>query len=180
MGSEYLNNGTFTEIIEQFQGCKRAKSRYEFILEDLRSAQNGKDVVRKNMLDAYEREYAACCSQYSQCQEKLISAFHLLAQNIANYTRYHGVDVDDAIQEGVLICMEKVDLFDRRKGKAFNFMTTCIHHHLKQQWRSARNYTELKKKYHNHIQGTAGNTIIRNGKEKFARNHHEPSDWESA
>ena len=40
--------------------------------------------------------------------------------------------------------MEK---FDPTKGKAFNYMTTCILNHFRQLWRTAKNYNELKKKY---------------------------------
>jgi DNA-directed RNA polymerase specialized sigma subunit len=74
--------------------------------------------------------------------------------------------VDDAIQEGVLICFEKIDRFDPRKGKAFNYMTTCILNHYRQLYRSARNYNELKKKYMVYLSDKFDCVIMRNGKER--------------
>ena len=51
-----------------------------------------------------------------------------------------------------MICFEKVDRFDPSKGKAFNYMTTCILNHFKQLYRSARNYNDLKRRYSDFVQ----------------------------
>ena len=50
------------------------------------------------------------------------------------------------------IGFESAEKFDPQKGKAFNYMTTCILNHFRQLWRSARNYQELKKRYNDIIQ----------------------------
>ena len=84
-------------------------------------------------------------------QVDLTIAFYLLSENIVRYRKFNLIDADDAIQEGVMICFEKVDRFDPSKGKAFNYMTTCIINHFRQLYRTARNYNELKKKYQDHL-----------------------------
>jgi hypothetical protein len=71
----------------------------------------------------------------------------------------------------VMICFEKIDRFDPRKGKAFNYMTTCILNHFRQLYRTARNYNELKKKYLKHLQIVVSRTIVKNGKEITQWNH---------
>ena len=63
------------------------------------------------------------------------------------------------------ICFEKINRFDPRKGKAFNYMTTCILNHFRQLYRSARNYNELKKRYHSFLSDKFETIVIRNGKE---------------
>jgi DNA-directed RNA polymerase specialized sigma subunit len=96
-----------------------------------------------------------------------------LSENIANYAKFSGIDIDDAIQEGVLICFEKINRFDPRKGKAFNYMTTCILNHFRQLYRSARNYNELKKRYQNFLSDKFETMIIRNGREMtFTEKHY--------
>jgi DNA-directed RNA polymerase specialized sigma subunit len=88
---------------------------------------------------------------YEDTQKDLAKAFYTLSENIVRYAKFNLIDPDDSVQEGVLICFEKLDRFDPRFGKAFNYMTTCILNHFKQLYRSARNYTELKKKYQEHV-----------------------------
>ena len=46
-------------------------------------------------------------------------------------------------------------------------MTTCILNHFRQLYRSARNYNELKKKYHDFQQFKVSRMIFANGKEKM-------------
>ena len=99
-----------------------------------------------------------------QSQDDLAAAFYTLSQNIVKYAKFQHIDDDDAIQEGVVICFEKIDHFDPNKGKAFNYMTTCILNHFRQLYRSARNYQELKKKYLTYLQNELEKVIIHNGK----------------
>jgi DNA-directed RNA polymerase specialized sigma subunit len=160
----YLNNNSFEAIISEFQNFKKQKSRHEMILADIKETYDRRvkvhgDETRLSLLDEQKAQYQATCNNYNQCQEKLARAFYLLAENITNYYRFSGIDMDDAIQEGVLICFEKVDRFNPnykgkygQKAKAFNYMTTCIINHFRQIYRSIRNYNELKKKYHDHLQ----------------------------
>jgi len=178
MASEYLNNKTFENVIQSFQTFKRQKSKYELILEDLeethqRRKAKYKDDTKKEILSKKQAEYEDTCANFKECQEQLAHAFYILSENIANYAKFSGIDIDDAIQEGVLICFEKVDRFNPnyvgkngQKAKAFNYMTTCILNHYRQLYRSARNYHELKKKYHNFLQDKLESIFFRNGKER--------------
>jgi DNA-directed RNA polymerase specialized sigma subunit len=174
MASEYLNNRTFEAIIQSFQYYKRQKSKYEFIIADLqetckRREEKYKDNEKKDSLVESEKSYKDAVFNYKGFQEQLAYAFYVLSENIANYAKFNGIDIDDAIQEGVLICFEKIDRFDPRKGKAFNYMTTCILNHFRQLYRSARNYNELKKRYHGFLQERLESMIIRNGKDRYGK-----------
>lgn len=176
--ADYLNNKSFESIIESFQFYKREKSRYDFILSDLKETHERRlkkyeDNTRLAIVEDYEKNYNESCQNYKQFQEQLAYAFYILSENIANYARCSGIDVDDAIQEGVVICFEKIDRFNPnyrgkngQKAKAFNYMTTCILNHFRQLYRTARNYNELKKRYHGHLQDKLESIIIRNGKER--------------
>ncbi len=128
------------------------------------------DDSKKDRLDTTAVKHNEACVSYKDCQNQLAYAFYILSENIANYAKFSGIDVDDAIQEGVLICFEKIDRFDPRKGKAFNYMTTCILNHYRQLYRSARNYNELKKKYMIFLSDKFDSVILRNGKERSQNN----------
>ncbi len=171
MANEYLNNRTFESIIQMFQNYKKQKIQYELIISDLVETNSRRvtkygDNVKLTRLDENRKVHQEICDNFHEFQRQLASAFYVLAENIANYAKFNGIDIDDAIQEGVLICFEKIDRFDPRKGKAFNYMTTCILNHLRQQYRSARNYNELKRRYHGHLQEKFESIIFRNGKER--------------
>ena len=94
-----------------------------------------------------ESTYGVVSINYVEMQRQLAMAFYTLSENIVRYAKFNLIDQDDAIQEGVMICFEKIDRFDPQKGKAFNYMTTCILNHFRQMYRTARNYNELKKRY---------------------------------
>lgn len=152
MSNHYIHNKTFELVIDAFQSSKRKKVRQELMLQDLKETHERrltkhKEDKKDGLLVQKETEYAEICELYKVHQEKLAFDFYRLSENLANYTRYEGIDIDDAIQEGVLICFEKVDRFDSRRGKAFNYMTTCIINHYRQIYRSVKNYNELKKRY---------------------------------
>jgi len=154
---------------------KKKKARCQLILKDLRETvkrqikqkQTNKN-INEESLRLQEEDYRNASEQFEQYQGELTQAFYVLAENISNYyiNRYSGIDVDDATQEAVLICFEKIDRFDPRKGRAFNYMTTCIINHFRQIYRSNRNYNELKKKYFNYLQDRFESVFRRNGKEK--------------
>lgn len=182
MSNEYLNNRTFESIIDKFQAFKKHKTRCELVLKDLqetheRRCKKYNDDRRQEALDVYTKTYDEVCLNYKDYQEQLAFAFYILSENIANYARFNGIDIDDAIQEGVLICFEKIDRFDPRKGKAFNYMTTCILNHYRQIYRSIRNYNELKKRYHNFLQDKFEKIFLR-GKLPTRGGVFE-SDWHS-
>lgn len=158
--AEYLNNKDFEAVIDKFQSYKRQKSRYELIIDDLEESKVRK--ISKNRsynpepLDKYVENYKFIALEFDDSQNQLANAFYKLSENIVRCFKFSNVDPDDAVQEGVFICFEKIDRFDPEKGRAFNYMTTCILNHFRQLWRSARNYNELKKKYHLFLQITSG------------------------
>ena len=169
--NEYLNNKTFELIIKEFQFYKRKKFRSEFIVNDFKETNDLRqlkynDDLKKDILLEKEESKIQTIHKYEEYQSQLAYAFYILSENIANYAKFTGIDIDDAIQEGVLICFEKIDRFDPRKGKAFNYMTTCILNHYRQLYRSARNYNELKKRYHTFLSDKFDKIVIRNGKER--------------
>jgi hypothetical protein len=181
MSSEYLNNKTFENVIQAFQFYKREKARYELVLSDYEETHQRrflkyKDSLKREQLEDTLNKYRKTCLQFNDFQDQLAYAFYLLSENIANYAKFQGIDIDDAIQEGVLICFEKVDRFNPnyrgkngQKAKAFNYMTTCILNHFRQLYRSARNYNELKKKYCTHLADKMEATILyKNGRERFS------------
>lgn len=154
MSTEYINNQSFETIITNFQKYKREKCKCEMILEDVVSSHERKknnSNYDNSRLTKYSNEHKSVVTNFKGHQEQLAFAFYTLSENIVRYAKFN-IDPDDAIQEGVLICFEKIDRFDPSKGKAFNYMTTCILNHFRQLYRSLRNYNELKKKYYNHIQ----------------------------
>ena len=155
MANEYLNNKNFEVIISEFIKIKRNKVKFETLIEDIKATEERTskrdNFVRPESWDSYEREFQFYFAEYNKLKDKLTTAFYLLSENIVRYRKFNLIDPDDAVQEGVLICFEKVDRFDPSKGKAFNYMTTCIINHFRQLYRTARNYNELKKKYQDHL-----------------------------
>ena len=150
------------------------------MLEDFEQTHNRrfvkyKDNIKKEQLDKAIGFHEDACLQFKDFQDQLAYAFYILSENIANWAKFSGIDMDDAVQEGVLICFEKIDRFDPRKGKAFNYMSTCILNHFRQLYRSARNYNELKKRYRGFLQERFDHIVIRNGKERsnYARSSIE-------
>lgn len=151
MTTEYLNNKTFEKLIIAFQDAKKKKLKYQFLIDDIRSTElrvqkRGK-FKKPDAWDGIEQVFTLVSFEYQEAQKELATVFYTLSQNIVRYAKFNLIDQDDAVQEGVLICFEKIDRFDPRKGKAFNYMTTCILNHFRQLYRTARNYNELKRKY---------------------------------
>lgn len=145
MATEYLNNKVFEESIKKFQKNKQDKQRYELMLEDL-IIQNNKELVRQLQAD-----YDIISKEFSDIKDKLAIAFYLLAENIIKYSKFTLIDAEDAVQDGVIICFERIDRFDPSKGKAFNYMTTCIINNYKQLYRTAKCFQDFKKKYQEHV-----------------------------
>lgn len=189
MANEYLNNDDFESIICSFQFYKRQKSKYELIVTDLKETHDRrkskyKDNEKRKDLRKAENKYKEVCNNLKESQEKLAYSFYILCENIAQYCYIKGLvkDLDEAIQEGVVICLEKVDRFNPnyigkngQKAKAFNYMSTCIFNHYRQMFRSFRNYNELKKRYHTYLQENFEGVFLKNGKER-ANNHRSSID----
>lgn len=164
MSSEYLNNKVFEEVIIRFQCAKKEKIKYQMFIKDMegarkRSTRNAELVEIK--LNRLNESFKEINRDYNESQEQLAIAFLLLAENIVKYAKFNLIDMYDAIQEGVMICFEKIDRFDPIKGKAFNYMTTCILNHYRQLYRTARNYNELKKKYHDFLQAQVEKVLLK-------------------
>lgn len=80
-------------------------------------------------------------------REEITLCFYLLSENIIKAFKFRLIDRDDALQEGVYTCLKQMHLFDKEKGKAFNWFTTIILNHYRQLYRYARNYNELKRRF---------------------------------
>ena len=143
MASEYLNNKNLEKTIIIFQKAKRDKKLYNFLQEDIKKRE---DKVKVELKDLVYKKNSEVLNLYESTQNNLAIAFYTLSENIVRYAKFNLIDIDDAVQEGVLVCFEKLDRFNPKIGKAFNYMTTCILNHFKQLYRSARNYNELKKR----------------------------------
>ncbi len=171
--NEYLNNKVFEKIINQFQDSKKSKVRLDILMSEISETISRKKIRKvpasndKSRLKEKESLLALASQDHDESKSKLAVAFFTLSENIVRYAKFQLIDTDDAVQEGVMICFDKIDRFDSRKGKAFNYMTTCILNHFRQLYRTARNYNELKKKYLNHIQMLEGNSSFKNGKPMF-------------
>ena len=165
MSTEYLNNKSFEIIIIKYQKAQRAKQRLNFLQKDIEMQKQ----ISKNLkcpLVVDESEIKNAELDYAEAQKILATAFYTLSQNIVRYAKFSHIDEDDAVQEGVLICFERAEKFDPAKGKAFNYMTTCILNHFRQLWRSARNYQELKKRYNELQQIRFGMDLMNRRKDK--------------
>lgn len=157
MASEYLNNKNLEKVIISFQKIKRSRNMYNYLMNNIKE-----QGVKEKEPDSWifvKNEHNKSLNDYEITQGDLATAFYTLSTNIVRYAKFNLIDPDDSVQEGVLICFEKLDRFDPRFGKAFNYMTTCILNHFKQLYRSARNYTELKKKYQDHMSRELQNEI---------------------
>lgn len=171
MSTEYLNNKDFERMIADFQESQRQQQLCLLIIEDqkgtiLRKKKRKADRRgNRKLLKEYQQRYTQAVSQHEASKGELAGAFYILSENIVRYAKFQLIDEDDALQEGVVICFEKVDRFHPDKGRAFNYMTTCILNHFRQLYRSARNYNELKKKYHDFQQTRVNRMIIKHGKE---------------
>lgn len=174
--NEYLNNKVFEKMINQFQSSKKDINRIGLISEEIKDtilrkkARKVESSANKVDLKINEESLKIAVSEHEDCKRTLASAFFTLSENIVRYAKFQLIDADDAVQEGVMICFDKIDRFDSRKGKAFNYMTTCILNHFRQLYRTARNYNELKKKYLDHMQFLEGNSSFKNGKPMFEKN----------
>jgi DNA-directed RNA polymerase specialized sigma subunit len=144
------------------------------ILDDLKQTNNRRkskyqDEKLESKVIEQEKLLKDASEKFNAFQHQLAMAFYILSENIAKYAKFSGIDIDDAIQEGVFICLEKIDRFNPLKGKAFNYMTTVILNSLRQHYRSANNYNELKKRYHAHLQDQLESALFRGQKDSFSK-----------
>jgi DNA-directed RNA polymerase specialized sigma24 family protein len=81
------------------------------------------------------------------------------------------VDHDEALQEGTMICFEKIHRFDPQIGKAFPFFTQIIINHYKQLCRTNITYRNLKAKYQNHLLDNSDDPHIQSLRSKGKLGH---------
>jgi len=154
--AHYIDNKVFERTISVFQCSKRDQVKYLLIIEDVKltlkrlKARKAKKETQKQWTELLKKksdEYEEIMEDYQSSKEILADAFATLSENLARYKKFENIDVDDAIQEGVLICFEKIDRFNPVKGAAFNYMTICILNHFRQLYRSHKHYNDLKSRY---------------------------------
>jgi hypothetical protein len=99
-------------------------------------------------------------------KNELGMAFYLLAGRIIDIAKFKTIDRDDAIQECVFVCFEKLPQYQEaskqfligsqpkrygKKPKAFNYFTTIMLCRIRQTYRSQRNHKELREKYEEYL-----------------------------
>lgn len=80
-------------------------------------------------------------------KKEITLCFYLLSDTILRAFNFKLIDKEDALQEGVLVCLSKIERFDPDRGKAFNWFTTIILNHYRQLYRTYKNDINLKKRY---------------------------------
>jgi hypothetical protein len=164
MSNEYLNNKAFERIIIKYQNAQRKKQKIKILKEEIEWQKNNAKKL-KNPLCISDALSIEAEEEYKEAQSILATAFYTLSNNIVRYAKFSHIDDDDAVQEGVLICFERAEKFDPKKGKAFNYLTTCILNHFRQLWRSARNYNDLKRRYSDIIKIKLGFDVVTRNKD---------------
>ena len=126
---DYINNTELENVILRFKNLKKTKDSNE-----------------KDMLE------------YKRIQEVLANFFYELSKRLLDSYNFNLIDYDEALQEGVLIALQRVERFDHsyigqegQKSKAFNYITTCILNHFRHLYRGAKNENEFKLRYYNHL-----------------------------
>jgi DNA-directed RNA polymerase specialized sigma subunit len=171
MPVEYLNNARFEKTIKKYQNSKRSEAKCMLIIEDLqgtidrKKSRNVNCCQQKEMLEDQKNHLNQARLDFEEAESQLATDFFSLSERLAKYYNYQRIEIDDAIQEGVVICFDKIERFVPGRGKAFNYMTTCISNHFKQLHRTSKNYSDLKDKYREYQMVKSDKTIIKNGKE---------------
>jgi DNA-directed RNA polymerase sigma subunit (sigma70/sigma32) len=170
---EYINNKSFEKEIVNFQEKTCEKKMYEFIIEDYHNTYNrnflkNNNITKPEILLNYEKKYQETTEFHNASKELLAESFMILAERLARtYTNNAtGVSIEDAMQEAVMVCFEKVGKFNPKSGKAFNYLTTCIINHFRQIFRTNNTFIKLKKKYLCYLQEQIETIFYRNGKIK--------------
>lgn len=81
----------------------------------------------------------------------LTKSFYLLSEKIFRTFKFAYIDWDEALQEGVLICFDKLHRFNPELGKAFVFCSAIIFNHFKQLYRQSKTHQNIKNRYKNHL-----------------------------
>jgi DNA-directed RNA polymerase specialized sigma subunit len=138
--------------------------------------------VFENLIDGYkktQKKQASKPNDFKKSQKILAEAFYILSENIIRAFKFQMIDRDDMLQEGAMICFEKLNRFDPNyttpqgvKSKAFNYFTTCTLNHFRQLYRTAKNYKQLKERYFEFL--SKKNTVL--GHIAAASSSHDDDD----
>lgn len=99
-------------------------------------------------------EFQELIIQYKQTRDEDIleilvtDFFYVLTYNIIRTFNFK-IDEEDALQEGTIACLKKMEQFDPTRGRAFNFFTTICLNHFRGIFKSKKNYEELKLRFLN-------------------------------
>lgn len=184
---EYLNNHYLEEMIARFQKSKKDIADIKVLLVLFEKNPNvSLHLNEESPAISFEEckiLHRQAQDEFVECQGILTNAFYMLSEKLVEYARAKWgwsplVDAEDAIQDGVITCLNKIDLFDPKLGKAFNYMTTCVLNNHKQLYRTAKNFNDFKRRYRDHLaQFQIEEALYRRGKErvnKAAAKHSSP------
>lgn len=171
----YLDNKVLEKYILDYKALKKEKNSYELMIEDIKESLQYNN-SKKEIYNKKNQEYNTICASLGSIHEKLATEFITLAEHIIKYKKFNFVEFDDAMQEFVMVCFDKMERFDPnyigksgKRAKAFNYMTTVILNHYRQLYRSARNYNELKRKYQDSLQQNEKNPRNKKKMNSFQR-----------
>jgi spermidine synthase len=86
------------------------------------------------------------------------------------------IDTSHSFEHTVTEIELSAEKFDPAKGKAFNYLTTCILNHFKQLYRAARNYQELKRRINDMYHKSMSSTYSIKIKESYYKNNSFDND----
>lgn len=150
---EYLNNKLFESIISGYQTAVIGVERYTLITKNTQdqitdlNLRNKQSVFLEDTLATAQQQLKLCQREREDFQHKLAIAFYSIAEGILKKYTFRHLDWSDALQEACLVSFRKIMKFDTRKGKGFNYITTVMLNHFRQQYRLGQTYVDHMYKY---------------------------------
>jgi hypothetical protein len=133
----YLDNKYFEATIKNYLEARQAVLKANIQLSD----PNGV------ALQGLVIDLPKLTRDFNSIRDILTGQFLLLCTRLVErYCANIVIDHDDSIQDCAMICLKRIDNFQPAKGKAFNFFTTCIIHHLRQLYRTHQSYQGFLRK----------------------------------
>lgn len=167
MSSKYLENRALEEAIDDYRWSRRNLTKLNMLLEDVNqtiedlqsfpSTVKSHKIWKKAIQDEISKEEMLRIPK----EERLARYFYLMAENIIRKPIFKSIEEDDAIQESVIICMEKIGHFDTRKGKAFSYVTQMIFHRFLHIMRNTGVYIRLKQRYLTHLESMCPDSAVK-------------------
>ena len=101
-------------------------------------------ITNKSLQSSIAHYRQASDTELPDARRKLGILFYELTKEVIEGWDFALTDKDEAIQEGVMICFEKLNQWrSELGGKAFNYFTTCIVGHLCQLYRTRKHIKEF-------------------------------------